>query len=191
MICSNHNDRCPSFYVTATCLLLRGRDCAEGAGEDHLVAWRRGPLCWCLGVSSMNGRLCSSSSESVRGMESDSVFHNLLVCVELLPIPQIVPTTFNMNAFPVHCANQVSKQFIFLWKFSSVLLRRFRGSCECFWTFFRLFWGPLWVSFCSLLGGQGHLWKCTFTVVKPCFLVFWRVSNPDYFVTCFVHSSWR
>ena len=57
-ICSNQNDRCPSLHVTATCLPLRGRDCAEGAGEDHLVALRCGPLYWCLGVSSINGRSC-------------------------------------------------------------------------------------------------------------------------------------
>ena len=42
-------------------------------------------------------------------MESDSVFHNLLVCMELLPVLQAVFAIPNMNALPVHCANQVSK----------------------------------------------------------------------------------
>ena len=55
----------------------------------------------------MNGRSCSSSAVSDRGMESDSVFHNFLVCIELLPVLQAVLAIPNMNALPVHCANQV------------------------------------------------------------------------------------
>ena len=42
-----------------------------------------------------------------RGMESDSVFHSLLGCMELLPGLQAVFAIPNMNALPVHCANQV------------------------------------------------------------------------------------
>ena len=55
----------------------------------------------------MNGRSCSSSAVSDRGMESDSVFHNLLGCMELLPGLHAVFAIPNMNALPVHCANQV------------------------------------------------------------------------------------
>ena len=40
-------------------------------------------------------------------MESDSVFHNLLGCMELLPGLHAVFAIPNMNALPVHCANQV------------------------------------------------------------------------------------
>ena len=71
----------------------------------------------------MNGRSCSSSAVSDRGMESDSVFHNLLVCMKLLPLLQAVFAIPNMNALPVHCANQVPilriigvfYLFVFVW----------------------------------------------------------------------------
>ena len=42
-------------------------------------------------------------------MESDSVFHNFLVCMELLPGLQAVLAIPNMNALPVPRANQVSR----------------------------------------------------------------------------------
>ena len=42
-------------------------------------------------------------------MESDSVFHNFLVCMELLPVLQAVLAIPNMNALPVPRANQVSR----------------------------------------------------------------------------------
>ena len=58
----------------------------------------------------MNGRSCSSSAVSDRGMESDSVFHSLLGCMELLPGLQAVFAIPNMNALPVHCANQVFRE---------------------------------------------------------------------------------
>ena len=57
----------------------------------------------------MNGRSCSSSAVSDRGMESDSVFHNFLVCMELLLVLQAVLAIPNMNALPVPRANQVSR----------------------------------------------------------------------------------
>ena len=54
----------------------------------------------------MNGRSCSSSAVSDRGMELD-VFHNRLVCMELLPVLQAVLAIPNMSALPVPRANQV------------------------------------------------------------------------------------
>ena len=55
----------------------------------------------------MNGRSCSSSAVSDRGMESDSVFHNFLVCMELLLVLQAFLAIPNLNALPVHYAKQV------------------------------------------------------------------------------------
>ena len=55
----------------------------------------------------MNGRSCSSSAVSDRGMESDSVFHNFLVCMELLLVLQTLLAIPNLNALPVHYAKQV------------------------------------------------------------------------------------
>ena len=63
----------------------------------------------------MNGRSCSSSAVSDRGMESDSVFHNLLGCMELLPGLHAVFAIPNMNALPVHCANQVYENVCFVY----------------------------------------------------------------------------
>ena len=57
----------------------------------------------------MNGRSCSSSDVSDRGMESDSVFHNFLVCMELLLVLQAPLAIANLNALPVHYAKQVSR----------------------------------------------------------------------------------
>ena len=56
----------------------------------------------------MNGRSCSSSAVSDRGMESDSVFHHFLVCMELLLVLPAVLAIPNLNALPVHYAKQVS-----------------------------------------------------------------------------------
>ena len=56
----------------------------------------------------MNRRSCLSSAVSDRGMESDSVFHNFLVCMELLPVLQAALAIPSINALPVHRANQVS-----------------------------------------------------------------------------------
>ena len=61
----------------------------------------------------MNGRSCSSIAVSDRGMGLDSVFHNLLVCMELLPVLQAVLAIQNMNALPVPRANQVFKWVFF------------------------------------------------------------------------------
>ena len=61
-MCCELNYSCLSFRIPATCLPARGRDCAEGAGEDHLVAWHCGPLYWCAGVASINRRSCSCSA---------------------------------------------------------------------------------------------------------------------------------
>ena len=90
----------------------------------------------------MNGRSCSSSAVSDRGMESDSVFHNFLVCMELLPVLQAVLAIPNMNALPVHCANQVSKCVVFRVVFFVVLLERFRRSSGRFGCPFRVFRVP-------------------------------------------------
>ena len=46
----------------------------------------------------MNGRSCSSSAVSDRGIESDSVFHNFLVCMELLLVLQTLLAIPNLNA---------------------------------------------------------------------------------------------
>ena len=50
----------------------------------------------------MNGRSCSSSAVSDRGMESDSVFHKFLGCMELLLVLQASLAIPNLNALPVH-----------------------------------------------------------------------------------------
>ena len=72
----------------------------------------------------MNGRSCSSSAVSDRGMESDSVFHNFLVCMELLLVLQAFLAIPNLNALPVHYAKQVPAALRML----PVLLRIFPPS---------------------------------------------------------------
>ena len=65
-------------------------------------------------------------------MESDSVFHNLLGCMELLPGLHAVFAIPDMNALPVHCANQVSNRLLSRF-FRNVFPSQFSGSPEGLW----------------------------------------------------------
>ena len=71
------------------------------------------------------------------------MFHSLLGCMELLPGLQAVFAIPNMNALPVHCANQV-QFFVFL---EPHFVFDFRSS---FWRPWRALWGPfsaIWEQF--------------------------------------------
>ena len=73
------------------------------------------------------------------------MFHNLLGCMELLPGLHAVFAIPNMNALPVHCANQVfqvSPISFFLSDFSVVFSRVFGGSRGVFGVILGSFRGP-------------------------------------------------
>ena len=98
----------------------------------------------------MNGRSCSSSAVGDRGMESDVVFRNFLVRMELLSVLQTLLAIPNLSALPVHYAKQVpsfSSALVFTscfpFSFEKVLVRSrdaFRGP-------FRVVFGQFWCHF--------------------------------------------
>ena len=98
----------------------------------------------------MNGRSCSSSAVSDRGMESDSVFHNFLVCMELLLVLPAVLAIPNLNALPVHYAKQVPRFLsfqLFTSCFSFAVFRVSRGSLGVFGVVLESFREPFWCHF--------------------------------------------
>ena len=93
-------------------------------------------------------------------MESDSAFHNLLGCMELLPCLHAVFAIPNTNALPVHCANQVSKVVVFRVVCVVVLSERFGRSSVVSRGLLRSFGVHFGVIFYTFRGLVGFMKTC-------------------------------